>query len=514
VVPIGMRRVPGAGRGDLQIGGIWTRVMPRLGLRMKFFLYSNTLIAVTMSLVTVLAVIHDRSARYEALQARGTGLAEALAIPIANALASSDDADGARRIDGYIADVLDRNLDLMRYVMVVDEKGVVTNASRELDVGRRLGWQVPATSGRGLDIVEVPTRVGGERILEVRVPVAQGQVHHRLLAVGFSREPLERQVRVLAYRAGFVALILMVGNSVLTALYVETLIRPILNLNRTMKRASRGNLAVRAPARGQDEVGELGEVFNQMMDELEEAHELEQMQRARLAHTEKMAAVGTLAAGVAHEVNNPLAGILTCIENMRSSPDDVEMRERYLVLIHDGLKRIEHTVATLLDFSRQRPMSPEPTSVNHNLRHVVELAEFQLRQAGIGVVLELDPEEPTVLADHFQMEQLFLNLVLNAIQSMSKGGTLTVRTWCRSGQVVAEVLDTGIGISDEIRDRIFDPFFTTREVGEGTGLGLAVSDSIVAAHGGTLEVESRTGEGSTFRVSLKRLDGHGEEGSG
>jgi signal transduction histidine kinase len=106
------------------------------------------------------------------------------------------------------------------------------------------------------------------------------------------------------------------------------------------------------------------------------------------------------------------------------------------------------------------------------------------------------------MADHFQMEQMFLNLVLNAIEAMPEGGMLTLKTRVRDDQVVAEVTDNGSGISEGVRERIFDPFFTTREVGEGTGLGLAVSDSIVAAHGGTLEVESRLGEGSTFRVRL------------
>jgi signal transduction histidine kinase len=218
-----------------------------------------------------------------------------------------------------------------------------------------------------------------------------------------------------------------------------------------------------------------------------------------------MAAVGTLAAGVAHEVNNPLGGILTCIENMRADPDDRDSLNRYLDLIHDGLKRIERTVANLLDFSRQRKMFLEPTSINHNLRHVAELVECHLCKGRVEAQFNLDPDEPYVMADHFQMEQLFLNLVLNALQAMPRGGSLSLSTKCKDGRVIAEVRDTGMGIPPEIRERIFHPFFTTREVDEGTGLGLAVSDSIVAAHGGTLEVESAVGKGSVFRVSFPTL---------
>jgi two-component system, NtrC family, sensor kinase len=143
-----------------------------------------------------------------------------------------------------------------------------------------------------------------------------------------------------------------------------------------------------------------------MMDELEEAREREKVQQAQLAHTEKMAAVGTLAAGVAHEVNNPLAGILACIENMQADPDDAEMRERYLVLIHDGLRRIERTVNNLLDFSRRASCGLEPTSLNHCLRHVVELVDYQLRQAAGSRCGSTSTDRAHVLGDHFQMEQL------------------------------------------------------------------------------------------------------------
>ena len=350
--------------------------------------------------------------------------------------------------------------------------------------------------------MDLRTSSWGERILEIRTPLNISTRFWGSLAIGFSLAHIDQEVRTIVQRVALVALILMFGNSILTAIYVETLIRPILGLHNTMMEAGTGDLAARAQARRGDEVGELAEAFNRMMDELERAQEREKLRAAQLAHTEKMAAVGTLAAGVAHEVNNPLAGILTCLETIRANPDDAETRQRYLALVYDGIKRIEHTVSNLLDFSRPTSARPEPTSLNHSLRHVVELAQYQLRKNRVEVVFELEPAEPVVLADHFQMEQLFLNLVLNAIQAMPDGGTVTLRTRMTDGHAIAEVIDTGVGIPDKIRDRIFDPFFSTREVGQGTGLGLAVSYTIVSAHGGSIEVESRVGRGATFRVIL------------
>ncbi len=484
--------------------------MLRLGLRTKFFLYSNTVIAVTMSFVALLAVVYDRRRAYEAIESRGTSVTEALAIHLADMLARTGmEQAEADLVDRYVATIMERNRDVIRYAVVTDPRGVVTHSSRGETVGRRLEWAIDAARAA----TEVVAEPSGERVLESRAPLDGPRGRQGWLAIGYSLAPIERHLETIAWRLVVVALLLMLGNSVVTAVYVEALIRPILSLHQIMKRAGRGDLTVRASSSRGDEVGELGAAFNRMMDELGRAREMEQVRQTQLAHTEKMAAVGTLAAGVAHEVNNPLGGVLTCLESMRADPGNERMRERYLALIQDGVERIERTVANLLDFSRQRPMLSEPTPINHSLRRVAELTAYQLRKGNIDVRFDLHSGEPTVLADHFQMEQLFLNLVLNALQAMPAGGILTLRTRLVDGLVVAEVRDTGQGIPSGIRDRIFDPFFTTREVGQGTGLGLAVSDSIVASHGGRIEVESRIGEGSVFRVLLPRFETAGGERS-
>jgi signal transduction histidine kinase len=485
--------------------------MRLLGLRTKFFLYSNTLIVVTMGIVTVLSVVHEREARYLGIVARSVSLTEALSVPVTDALMYGELGLVAEEgvVDSYVSGLLDRNPDLARYVIVADSKGVVTHSNRWELIGRRFERSLGCFPAADVSTIGQVTAAEGERILEVRTPLNISTRCWGSMTIGFSLVPIEQQVRAVAKRAALVALALMLGNSILTAAYVEKLIRPILSLHNTMRQAGHGDLTVRAPVRRWDEVGELSAAFNRMMEELEGAREREGMRWARLAHTEKMAAVGTLAAGVAHEVNNPLAGILTCLEAIQDRPEDAEMRERYLGLVQDGIKRIEHTVLNLLDFSRPSEIRPEPTSLVQNLHQVVEMTEFQLRKNHVDVSFDVEPDEPIVLADHFQMKQLFLNLVLNAIQAMPNGGKLTLRTRRSGDDAVVEVTDTGVGIVDEIRERIFDPFFSTREVGQGTGLGLSVSYSIVTAHGGAIEVDSQAGKGATFRITLP-LSRHGE----
>jgi two-component system, NtrC family, sensor kinase len=475
----------------------------KLGLRAKFILYSNTVIAVTMTIATVFAALHDRSSHYEAARRHAESLAGALAIATTDALMYEDLGlvTETGLTDNYISEILLQHPEGLRYVIVTDAEGRVTHSNRWRLLGHRFDRALgPESIGAGA--FEERREENGERLIEIRRPLHIASKFWGSLALGYSLSSIEQELIDFTWRLIQVALLLMLANSVLTMLYVEWLIRPVLRLHQTMKRAGQGDLTTRVWTRPGDEVGELGEAFNRMMDELEEAREAETTRQTHLLHTEKMAALGTLAAGVAHEVNNPLAGILNCVENMRAEPENRDMRERYLTLIHDGLRRIERTVANLLDFSRRRDLRPEPTSINHCARHVAELLSYQLRRGNVDLRLELDAEEPTILADHFQIEQLFLNLILNALQAMPAGGTLTVCTRRRGDVVIAEVRDTGVGIPPGIRDRIFDPFFTTRAVGEGTGLGLAVSDSVVVAHGGRIEVESRPGAGAVFRVVL------------
>jgi two-component system NtrC family sensor kinase len=529
----------------------------KLGLRAKFFLYSNAMIAGTIGLVALLAYVHDRGRAIEVTQHLDRQVAGAVATLLAETLQRAEERpfEAARysaRVDRWMQRIGSTEWDV-RYVFVSGANGIVRHSSQAEQLGQPLGSQVAATclachtrrpaellgrgSGAGVSCVgchshprearsaprrgttagsgtaggagptsDILTRPDGERILEVRVPLMAPDHVLGELAIGFSLAPVERRLEMVPRRLAVVALAMILVNSVLSAFYLEALLRPILALNRMMGRAARGDLSVRAVPGRSDEVGELSEAFNRLMDELGRARDLEAARQTQLAHTEKMAAVGTLAASVAHEVNNPLGGMLTCLENMRADPSDAEMRAKYLPLIQNGVERIQRTVANLLDFSRPRPLQPEPVSINDTLRRVVDLAAYQLRKSAVETRFALHPEDPHVMADRSQMEQLFLNLVLNALQAMPGGGLLTLLTGVSDGQAFAEVRDTGRGIPQEIRERIFDPFFTTRDPSCGTGLGLAVSDNIVAAHGGRVELTSRVGVGSAFRVFLPRSE--------
>ncbi len=226
---------------------------------------------------------------------------------------------------------------------------------------------------------------------------------------------------------------------------------------------------------------------------------------AQLMHSEQLSAVGEMYAGLAHEINNPLSIILTRVRLLLVSAEELAVPAdivRDLAVIERHGQRIVDTISNLLAFARRAPFELAETDLNHVIVGALSFVERPFARQGIGINALLDPAPPAlrVSADHLQ--QLFVNLLINARDAMPQGGTITLRTWHDRERVVAEVQDTGAGIAPELRQRIFDPFFTTKEVGKGTGLGLSVSYGIVKAHRGEIEVESTPGQGAVFRVAL------------
>jgi signal transduction histidine kinase len=207
---------------------------------------------------------------------------------------------------------------------------------------------------------------------------------------------------------------------------------------------------------------------------------------------------------VAHEINNPLGGILSltalALEDM---PPDDPNREDLQEVVHQA-QRCRDIVRGLLEFSRQSRVSMELADLNRILEDTLSLVSRQAQFFNVQVLKELDPELPPVMADKGEFQQVFINILVNAAQAMQERGTITIvtRGLPADGSVEVRISDTGHGIPPEQVPRIFDPFFTTKEVGEGTGLGLSIVHGIVERHGGTIEVQSTVGEGTTFTVTL------------
>jgi two-component system NtrC family sensor kinase len=309
----------------------------------------------------------------------------------------------------------------------------------------------------------------------------------------------------------------------------EVVGRPVKALQKGTEHLAAGDLGYQIEVHSKDEMGELASSFNGMSRELEAEHkentawthtlELRVEQKTRelkrahehALHTEKMASIGKMAAVLAHEINNPLSGILTYAKLLRKwveqdaagSGRKQEICES-LDLIASESRRCGDLVKNLLAFSRTTPMNLQATNLNQVIERSLRLVQHQLDLAAIHVEPQLDPDLPLVQCDGAQIEQVLLALIMNALDAMPQGGNLWLTTRCSSeeGAVHVVVRDDGAGISPEILPRIFEPFLTTKETGRGVGLGLAISQNILERHHGSIEVQSEVGRGTTFTVTL------------
>jgi two-component system, NtrC family, sensor kinase len=301
--------------------------------------------------------------------------------------------------------------------------------------------------------------------------------------------------------AAVVAFAILLSFVLLSALLV-LIEQPLQELMDTISRVRTGDLTARVQfAKREDDIGSLGRQFNEMIETLNRNHvEIEELHRREMLRAEHLASLGELAAGLAHEIRNPLAGIAGVVDVMgkelpANSPSRAVMGD-----VQDEVLHIQDILNDLLSYSRPRPPNIHSADLNITVEQAVQLARQQVRTKSIQVLYEPVPSLPNVLHDPALIQQVILNLLLNGIQAITGEGKVEVRPVLEPGYVVLQVTDTGRGISADALTKIFKPFFTTRS--EGTGLGLSLANGIVQSHGGKIEVSSAAQKGTQFKVWL------------
>ena len=253
--------------------------------------------------------------------------------------------------------------------------------------------------------------------------------------------------------------------------------------------------------KGTDEISALAAKFRQLGKRLLASQDELEKTREQIYQAEKMAALGRLAAGIAHEVNNPLGGMRNCVKSIIESPGDRELLDRYLALLNKGLLRIEDTMRKLLNFGRTEKLKIREVAINDLVEECIALLEYRLKNITKVLDLQLTGMQ---LVDVESLKQIIMNIALNSVQAMPGGGTLTIRTAATRDHYTILFADTGPGIAEEHMPYSFDPFFTTKDIGEGTGLGLSVTYSLVKRLGGVIKVENNPEKGCSFLVEIPK----------
>ena len=439
-------------------------------------------------------------------------------------------------------------------IRVIDSQGVVNYSTDQHEIQRQFDPTTEACTGCHSDAqirTELPRlqrfrihQENGVRVLTTITPIenqpscsnAECHAHpatQKVLGVldsSMSLQVADANVRessftMLSYVIG--ALIFM---GVVIGLFIWRFIeRPVNILMNGTKQLTQGELGYQIDIGSNDELGHLAESFNHMSLELHKANEeitswAQSLERRveektkelttaheQMIHVEKMTSLGKMAAVVAHEINNPLSGILTYSKLLRRWLDKVEIeserrKEMYdcLQLIESESKRCGDLCKNLLTFSRTAPLNIDWHDVNTIVERCMKLVQHHMDNIGIQLQLELDHEMPSVQCDSAQIEQVILALSMNAIEAMPRGGNLWIstRSLPQSRQISIQIRDDGMGIPPEALKHLFEPFYTTKEGGKGVGLGLAISRNIVERHCGQIEVESTPGRGTTFYIFI------------
>jgi signal transduction histidine kinase len=278
--------------------------------------------------------------------------------------------------------------------------------------------------------------------------------------------------------------------------------RPLEELKRIIASVREGNLAVRVEfAKRNDDVGQLGRQFNEMIEELAKNRaEIERLHQFEMARAEHLATIGELAAGLAHEIRNPLAGIAGVVEVLGKELPAQSASRAVLPEVQEEIRHIQTILNDLLAYARPRPPDIHPADSNVTIEQAVFLARQQVRTKPIEILFTPQKNIPNVLHDPVQIQQVILNLLLNGIQAIANQGKIEVTLRREGDYAVVRIRDTGKGIARDSLPKIFKPFFTTRK--EGTGLGLPLAKGIVESHRGKIEVTSEPGQGAQFDVWL------------
>ncbi len=443
-------------------------------------------------------------------------------------------------------------------VRILSKEGTVIHSSKASEVGAKIDQKAESCVGCHLDeeaFASSPDvgrarffnndrgqRLMGSTAVIHNEPICAGSGCHEssqeqpvlgILDIVYPLEEIEHTLRsntltVFSLAFGFVLLAgLLVSYLVNRMIYL-----PLRDLEDGAKRLAAGDLEKKIPVRSSDEFGELAKSFNSMTDALrqsnvdlrnwgrtlerkvEEARQELRAAHAETARSEKLASVGLLAAGIAHELNNPLTGVLTFAHLVRKNlPDDSRDAEDLDLVIRET-KRCATIIRRLLDFSREKAPEKSWSNLNNLITDTVKLIEKSSTVNNIHIVTQLDDRLPEVWIDESLIKQVIMNMLVNAQHAIESDGTITIKTrFCtarermeslNTSEKLAEIsiADTGCGIPEESLHKIFDPFYTTKSVGKGTGLGLSVSHGTITAHGGTIEVDSKPGEGTEFRIYL------------
>jgi two-component system NtrC family sensor kinase len=476
-------------------------INPLRTLQGKFTIYLSILIVMMMSGLSYWTISREKGLMEKAIIREGKALIESFAISCTNTMLYEEIGlvEEGGLLDNYITDLMQRKGLPIVYAMILNPNGKVLAHNTLKEVGNAYQDDVTEKALASWDtLLQYPSSA----ILDISTPLAISTKRWGTLRIGISLESLKEEVSLLVLKYILYTGLFIVLGIVIIALLFGLITSPLKLLTKEMDETKPGDDPPPLSSTRQNEIGILRKSFYRLLKRIKDDEKEKEGTQRSLLITEKMAAIGKLTAGVAHEINNPLGGVLNCIYHFRKGSLPPERQTEYLQLMEDGIKRIQKTVTNLLEYARTPILERTATDLNTIIDKSLSLLEYQIRKNQIHVIREISDKLPPIEVDRNQMAQVFVNVFLNSIQAMGEGGTLKIGIGTPDERLILTISDTGKGIPGDVLPKVFDPFFTTKGEGRGTGLGLWITQGIVERHGGTIQITSQEGMGTTVEVQL------------
>lgn len=526
--------------------------MNRDSLKFKVAIYLVIMLTVVVVVFTALIVQNSREQLLRQTVSHAAQLSEALIKSTRFAMLENKPSF----VDRIIEDVgAHREISKVR---ILSKNGTIIHSSHTAEIGTQVDQEAESCLGCHLDEKsrqESPMTgrprifrdsdgnrmLGATAVIRNEPSCANGSCHSQaevqsvlgVLDIVYPLAKIDLEIRnstltIITLALGFVTAVALL----VTFLVNRVVYLPLRDLEAGAGRLADGDLEHSIPVRSQDEFGQLAASFNSMTgalrksnkelrewgrtleEKVDEATRELQLAQAETARGEKLASVGLLAAGIAHELNNPLTGVLTFSHLVRQQMPDDSPEAEDLDLVIKETKRCAAIIRRLLDFAREKTPEKKFCDINELITETARLIEQSAQVEDIDIIMDLDEDLPAIWIDEDLIRQVFMNILVNAEHAIEGEGRISIQTRHCPGyrppevgagivpMVRISVTDTGCGIAETDLQRIFDPFFTTKGVGKGTGLGLSVSHGTVKAHGGEIEVESKLGKGTRFNIYL------------
>lgn len=477
-----------------------------MSLKVKIIFYVGLIITFLMMIISIAFLYQFRSVILEKEISNARSVSSAAAIPILDAFIYSeqDYYDPDQILERQIS-YFSENLGSMQFMHVYDSQNILT-ASSHWDPAGPLQIRPPDNKISGIARESVTIHRDDEFgwVIEIEHPLFIAGKYLGTAVMGFDGNPVRSEIRT--FFLGLLILNVFVTTVTLYVLYIL-----ISKLTRSLGQLTEAidQFDLRTPSRqlplpdSDDEIGHLGERFALLQQRLiESKHDLAASQR-NIYRAEKLAFIGRLSSGVAHEINNSVNGIQSCMYAISNDPKNHEQTGEYMMLISEGLQHIETIVKKLLEYSRKNSPSMANVNIAEVVDNVIKLCSYKMQSQSISITFKPDDGLPEILGDRQLIREVIMNLLINSMDAVPEGGCICIQAGKKSrSSIYLSIEDNGSGIEPENSELIFEPFFTTKDTGKGTGLGLSVVQGIIESHNGTITVDSDPGIRTVFTIIM------------